>query len=309
MAVQWPLLIFSILLGASSGIMVFLGVGELKGTFKKVRFPLALAALILLVVGGCASAFHLGNIDRAFHILGNLNSGLSRELFGVGFAFIVLLVYTVLARKDYSGASKVLGVLALIAGIALPLIAGASYMMPARPIWNSATLPLMYLGTGLGLGLVIAAAVACMKGDQKDSGFALKLALTGVAVSIATVIFFVIWMAMAPYPNASRSIDRLISGDLALEFWLGTVGFGMVLPAILVALSMKSAANPKPTSGATVAVAGAEGGNAGAASATAAGAKQAAGLLWATLICLLIGNVAIRIIMYAMATSVESLIY
>lgn len=39
MAVQWPLLIFSVLLGASSGIMIFLGIGEIKGVFKKVRFP------------------------------------------------------------------------------------------------------------------------------------------------------------------------------------------------------------------------------------------------------------------------------
>ena len=39
MAVQWPLLIFSVLLGASSGIMIVLGIGEIKGVFKKVRFP------------------------------------------------------------------------------------------------------------------------------------------------------------------------------------------------------------------------------------------------------------------------------
>ena len=35
MAVQWPLLIFSVLLGASSGIMIFLGIGELKGASRR----------------------------------------------------------------------------------------------------------------------------------------------------------------------------------------------------------------------------------------------------------------------------------
>lgn len=93
MAVQWPLLIFSVLLGASSGVLVFLGIGEIKGCFKRVRFPLALIALVLLAVGGCASALHLGHIDRALYILGNVSSGLSKELFAVGFTSIMTLVY------------------------------------------------------------------------------------------------------------------------------------------------------------------------------------------------------------------------
>ena len=33
MDIQWPLLIFSVLLGVTSGCFVFLGVGELKGKF------------------------------------------------------------------------------------------------------------------------------------------------------------------------------------------------------------------------------------------------------------------------------------
>ena len=34
MEIQWPLLIFSVCLGVTSGAFVFLGVGELKGKFK-----------------------------------------------------------------------------------------------------------------------------------------------------------------------------------------------------------------------------------------------------------------------------------
>ena len=103
MAVQWPLLVFSVLLGASCGTLVFLGIGEIKGVFKKVRFPLAVCALVLLAVGGCASAMHLGHIDRAFYILGNMGSGLSKELFAVAFVGIMTLIYVILSRKDYPG--------------------------------------------------------------------------------------------------------------------------------------------------------------------------------------------------------------
>ena len=283
MAVQWPLLIFSVLLGASSGILVFLGIGEIKGAFRKVRFPLAVCALALLAVGGCASAFHLGHIDRAFYILGNVSSGLSKELFAVGFAGIVTLAYAVLARKDYPGAAKVLGILGLVAGLVLPLVAGASYMMPARPAWDSLTLPLMYLGTGLGLGFTLSAAVACLRGDDDEALLALRLALVGVAVSVVTMLAYVAWIAMAPFPAESRSIGRLLSGSLALEFWLGAVLLGMAAPAALAWLALRKASGT--------------------------GAKAAAGYLWGALACLVIGNVALRVIMYAVATSVESLIY
>ena len=35
MEIQWPLLIFSVLLGVTSGSFVFLAVGELRGKFRE----------------------------------------------------------------------------------------------------------------------------------------------------------------------------------------------------------------------------------------------------------------------------------
>lgn len=277
MAVQWPLLVFSVLLGISSGILVFLGIGEIKGAFKKVRFPLALVALVLLAVGGCASALHLGHIDRALYILGNPASGLSKELFAVGFTGIVTLVYVVLCRKDYPGPTKVFGILALIGAVVLPLVAGASYMMPARPAWDSVALPIMYLGTGLGMGFVFAAAFSAGKLPQDEAKLARTLAVVGVVASAVVMVVYVAWVAMAPHADPSRSIDLLLSGSLAMPFWLGVVVLGIVCPLALALVALR-------------------------------GGKSAAAL-WAAFACLLVGNVALRVIMYTVATSVEQLIY
>ena len=52
MEIQWPLLIFSVLLGVTSGSFVFLAVGELRGKFREVRFSGALIALVCLAVRG-----------------------------------------------------------------------------------------------------------------------------------------------------------------------------------------------------------------------------------------------------------------
>lgn len=326
MAVQWPLLIFSVLLGASSGIMIFLGIGELRNAFKKVRFPLSLIALILLAVGGCASAVHLGHIDRALYILGNVNSAFSRELFAVGFTGLMTLVYVILAKKDYPGASKVFGILAAIGGVLLPLIAGASYMMPARPAWDSFALPLMYLGTGVGMGFVLSAAYVYAKGDDADKPLSMTLAVVGIIASVAVTLIYVVWVAIAPYPDPTRSFVRLAGGDLAPAFWLGVVLVGMGGP-IAIAVMAKRGAFVDGSAGAggngagggaaddgEPVVAGVDGSGAAVAAAAPAAAAASgkfsmAGALWAALACLVVGSVVLRVLMYAVGTSVEYLIY
>lgn len=284
MAIQWPLLIFSVLLSVSSGAMIFAGIGEIKGRFKNVRFILGVVAFAAVAVGGCASAFHLGHPERALHILGNMGSAFSRELFAVGAMAVVSLVYAVLAKKSFEDAAKVFGIIGAVVGVVLPLVAGATYVMAARPVWDTFLLPVMFLSTGVGMGFLLACALVFMKGDEDDKRFALTLALAGVVVMAVAMVLYVAWIAMAPHADESRSIMRLVAGDLALAFWLGVVVVGIVAPiAVAVLVRKKLAAN--------------------------GAADSAAGMLWAAFVCAIAGNVALRVIMYLVATSVEQFIY
>ena len=289
MAVQWPLLIFSVLLGIASGSFVFLGIGELTGRFRKIRFIAAVIILVCLAVGGIASTFHLGHPERVTHLLGNLGSGLSKELFVVAAMGIVTIAYLVLARKDYPGATKVLGVIGLVLGIALPLVAGASYLMAARPAWDSFTLPLMYLGSGLGMGMLLMAGLVLLKGDAEEEGvFALKLALAGVAAMIVVSAAYVAWIAMAPHQADSRSIARLVSGDFAVAFWLGVVAVGLIAPTALAGMTWSKVQKD---------------------AAALTNAQNLAAWMFAACACSAVGAIVLRVIMYGVGTSVESLIY
>lgn len=284
MAIQWPLLIFSVLLGVSSGAMIFAGIGEIKGRFKSVRFLLGIVAFAAVVVGGLASAFHLGHPERALHILGNMGSAFSLELFSVGAMAVVSIVYAILAKKDFGGAAKVFGILGAVVGVVLPLVAGSTYMMAARPVWGTFLLPVMFLGTGVGLGFLLACALVLTKGDEDDKKLGLVLALVGVVVMAAVMVLYVAWIAMAPHADESRSVMRLLAGDLALIFWLGVVLVGIAAPIAAVVLARKKLGS-------------------------AQGSSSAVGMLWAAFVCALAGNVALRVIMYLVATSVEQFIY
>lgn len=288
MEIQWPLLAFSVLLGISSGCFVFLAIGELTGRFKNVRFQGSLVAFACLALGGIASVFHLGHPDRATHLLGNMASGLTKEIFIVAIMGILALIYLVLTRKDYPMASKVTGVLAGIAGIVLPVVAGASYLMAARPAWDSVTLPLMYLGGGLGMGTLFMAALVYLKGDAKADGpFGLKIALGGVVALVVTSIAYVGWIAVAPHQDETRSLDRLLSGDLAPLFWLGVVIVGLALVVALLVLAQTKASK----------------------AAAANDVQSVATMLFAACACSVVGAVTLRVIMYTVGSSVESFIY
>lgn len=291
MEIQWPLLIFSVLLGVTSGSFVFLAVGELKGKFRDVRFVGALIAFACLAVGGCVSVLHMGHPERATHLLGNLGSGLSKELFVVAIMGIVSLVYLILAKKDYPSVSKVFGVLGGVIGLVLPFVAGASYLIAARPAWDSAALPLMFLGAGLALGMTLMCGLVLLKGKAaEEGGFALKLALAGVIIMAVTAVSYVIWIAIAPFQAPSRSIERLISGDMAVMFWAGVVVIGIVVPVVLAALACIQATKGEGSSG-TVAP------------------RQLAMYMFGAFACTAIGTIVLRIIMYGVGTSVEQFIY
>lgn len=294
MSVQWPLLLFSILTGVSSGIALFVGVGEARGRFSSVRVLLAAIAFVLLVAGGCVSALHLGHPERALNILGNIGSGLSRELLAVGAMGIVLAVYLVAAVRKQAGVARVASFVAAVLGIVLPLVAGASYLIAARPAWDSFTLPLMYLGTGVGMGFALAGAIVCAKGDVEDARLAVRLALVGVAIMVVTVLAYVAWITLAPHQSESRSIARLVSGDLAVSFWLGVVVVGLAGSLALAFMAKRSIESQASEDGQGAAV---------------ASASRLPLILGAILVCALIGSIVLRVDMYALGTSVEQFIY
>ena len=237
MEVQWPLLVFSVLLGVTSGSFVFLAVGELTGRFKNVRFLGALIAFVFLAVGGCVSVLHMGHPERATHLLGNLGSGLSKELFVVAIMGIVAFAYLVLAKKDYPGAiegarrgGRRRRPRAAVRGRCLVPDRGT-----ARMGQRDAAAHVHGRRLGDGHAAHVRPRTAGANRAAEDGGFAAKLALVGVVAMVVTALAYVAWIALAPYQDPTRSLERLISGDFAVAFWVGVVVVGLAAPLALAA--------------------------------------------------------------------------
>lgn len=293
MDVQWPLLIFGLLAGLGMGCLGFVSASVFAGKFETLRVPGLLVALVALALGGLASALHMGNPARVLYILGNLSSGITQELLATVVAGIVILALLVAVVKNASaGVLKALAVLGLVVAVVLPFITGHAYVQGSRPAWDTLLLPVMYVGAAGAMGLLAMYLLAAVKKVPADElALADKAAFVAMLVFAATIVLYLGAVALAPYQDASRSLTRVLVGDLAPLFWGAVVVVGLAVPVVLTGLgSLRSRSQ--------VAV---DGGGAAALSTPAA--------IGVALVCLVAGSVAIRMLMYLLGSSIQAFIY
>ena len=156
--IQWPLVLFSLLAGSGAALFAFavlpvaLGDAALDATFAAV-----VTAMVIVVVGGCCSVFHLAQWQNSVSVITNIFSfsGISRELMLLAASFVIMLVEAWLvagAGSDVGGALQVVAVVGIVASLLLAFFCGHGYVMPGRPQWDTNLLPFAYAGTALATG-------------------------------------------------------------------------------------------------------------------------------------------------------------
>jgi anaerobic dimethyl sulfoxide reductase subunit C (anchor subunit) len=195
-----------------------------------LQFPGVVIALVSLALGSGISALHLGHPERIFGGFSNFHSGITREL--IAFVIIgIIMAFYLSATYRKAEISKVLAATAVLGSIAMVVVFADSYLMPARPVWNTVMLPLTYLASAAVLGLMSIYILAWSVQEEVDTvemiGKATIVALVGQAL---VLIGYLVKIAFAPFPDPSRSVFRLLVGDLAWGFWLLVVALGLLAP-------------------------------------------------------------------------------
>lgn len=202
MEIQWALVLFTVVSGAGAWLFAFSMLGSL---LKKDAAPgkmETITAFVLVAVGGCMSVMHLSHVDRILEAL-NHPTSIFIEAAMIGVLCVILAVYFVLlARNSSEKARTAVGVLGLLVGMVFTYACGSSYLMEARPAWQTVTLPLAYFGTaasaGAGLNLLLK---AVQKRDEQAVSFAGLMAVVGGALGAVLAAAFCI--AAGPYVAAA----------------------------------------------------------------------------------------------------------
>lgn len=198
MELQWPLILFTTFVAWSAGLFGAQGAAALAGEGRRAQMPALIGSAALLAVGGVAVFFHLEHFERIFNGFGNPTSGITQELVCVVVVGALMVVAFVVLRRAAGGDGapalpKWLAALMIAAAALLVLVTGHSYMMAARPAWDSPLGPLTLLGAACAAGPLTFAVIGAIAGgaDGAVAGGAPGAAparAAGRAVGIAAIV-------------------------------------------------------------------------------------------------------------------------
>ena len=257
MEIQWPLALFTVALCAASGAFGGLGVLVLQGKGRRIWLPTLATTLVLMVLGGIASFFHLQHWERIFNGFGHLSSGITQELIGLVVMFIAVAVFFIAARKHDDGDElpKWLGVVALVVGVLMVFVSAHAYGMAARPAWSTVGTYLGFYGGALVMGPALLWTISAIMKDDAAPELPLWTAVGGVVALVCTVAFCILVQSgdyevltsyfdpitptASPVSNVDQVSDVLLGGS-AWIFWGLAVVVGTVVPAVAGFVSRKA---------------------------------------------------------------------
>lgn len=252
MDLQWPLIIFTAFVSWSAGLFATQSVLALKGEGRKAQLPALMTSLVILAVGGIAVFFHLEHWERIFNGFGHITSGITQELICVVLMVIVMVIYfaTLRKSKEKGTVSKPVAIAGVITAALLVIIAGASYLMPARPAWSNPGEVLSLLGNAciLGPATMMVIMGVCAK-DEPISETALpKVLLIGAIINVATTLLYLAMMAFSTgslveysyYADPSYMVAPMVSAENANPF----AGSALIMSIAAIVAAIVAAAAP-----------------------------------------------------------------
>lgn len=255
MELQWELILFTTFIAWSAGLFGAQALAAAFGQAKKAQMLSWIVAAVLLVIGGIAVFLHLQHWERIFNGFGHLSSGITQELIAIVAFVLIAVVYLIVMKRSEDGASvaKWLAWLAVAVSVVLVVVMARSYMVSARPAWNSFIWVAYVLGNALVLGPATLAAIAAFKGetDFKQIGV---WALIGAIASLLAALGYAIFVQMVGATftevglyfdptqptKAMTDISEVIAGQAVL-LWVAAVVVGAALPAVAAFIAHRKA--------------------------------------------------------------------
>ena len=247
MELQWPLILFTTLVAWSAGVFGTQAVLALRGEAPKAQLSCWITAAVLLAAGGIAVFF------------GHLTSGITQELIAIVVLAVAAIVYLVYLRRDEGKVPAWLAVLSIALAAVLVVVMAHSYMMSARPAWDSVLWIFYVLGNACVLGPATVALVCAIV--KEPVRLAATVALIGAAVNAVTTIVYAVTlqflegsfttvgyysdptMPTAPLVDVT-AVGNVFTGELAPLMWIGVILVGAVVPLIAALLEKRSGATP-----------------------------------------------------------------
>lgn len=251
MTVAWPQLLHCLLVCFGGGTLVFLGISEVTGTAHRYRKAAAIAAALLLLLGAVALVVSNGGFETTIAKMNNVAKGNFKSLAIVGtiVCLFVAVAYAVVVFRadsyveedeeiDTGTAGKVLGIVAIICGVAVSYLLGSADVsaIARRVPWSQGMVSLAYVGNALAMGGTLFVSLMAALREPDAEGLVLRKSDTeefrrfSLFALIATAIQAVTFFAFAAAGSFAFE---------ALVFWGGAFVVGCVVPIACLVMTPK----------------------------------------------------------------------
>ncbi len=245
-AFDWPIWLYFWIGGVAGGAVAAASLANLAwpGRYRGLGWLSVLLALPLIGVSLVLLVFDLGRPERFLNLLtawrptspmwwGTWILGASVAVYGL----LLLAYWSGRALEPFRALERpLLWANVLLAG-ALVVYTGVLLAQTSRPLWNGTwLLPALFAASALSTGVAGLALVARWRSGAEMSETLARLDRADVRLILfetALLALFLAWLRWLAGPSAARSVEVLVSGPLALPFWLGVVGAGLLAPLLL----------------------------------------------------------------------------
>ena len=250
--VPWGVLIaaYVFFVVTSTGLCIVSSVGHVFG-FKDFN-PIAKRAVFLsiatIVAGFLVIAFEIENSWRmpVGNVIGaNPTSNIwwMGTLYGA-YLFFMMIEFVMLQKEQHRTATM-FGLAGLLTGVVAHSNLGAVFgLLNAREFWHGPYMPIYFITSAAMSGCVaiIFFTYLAYRANGWEMSDDMKKSLSSVAkmgaLMMAIILFFTSWKMIAGVtgnpPGKYEAIQALLSGPYAINFWIGEVALGMLIPFALI---------------------------------------------------------------------------
>jgi formate-dependent nitrite reductase membrane component NrfD len=223
---RWKVAFYLFLAGVGAG-SYFIGIIEDFRGYDSVATIGIWLGVILVFISILFLLWDLGRPERFYKAINNPNSWITKGVF-ILTLFVVVGIVTIFIGNPLNFYFKIIGIILAIAiaiytGVLIGVVAG-------RPIWGNSMLPILFLVSAISTG--IGGIMTVYVFNIGDLSIIDRLGLLDIFLIIleGLVIYLYLVIIFWRFPE---SVNILIKGRLSLQFWIGLIFIGLILPLVL----------------------------------------------------------------------------
>ncbi len=252
--VPWGLLIaaYVFFVVTSTGLCIVSSVGHVFGfeNFNPIAKRAVFMSISTIVAGFLVIAFEIENSWRmpVGNVIGaNPTSNIwwMGTLYGA-YLFFMMIEFVMLQLNNHKVATG-FGLAGLLTGVAAHSNLGAVFgLLNGREFWHGPYMPIYFITSAAMSGCVaiIFFTYIAYKFNGWQMNDKMKKSMESVAkmgaLMMAIIIFFTCWKMITGVtghpPGKYEAMQALLSGSYSVNFWLGEVALGMVIPLVIILL-------------------------------------------------------------------------